>query len=77
MMRFSGKQRSDGIQRHAQSVALFLSVCLLAAASVAASSPGDVGTPAADFALQDIDDVTHILSDQQGKVVLLFMIGWG
>ena len=49
----------------------------LVAAAVAAPGPGDVGTPAAEFALQDTAGETHTLSGQRGKVVMLAIVGYG
>lgn len=49
----------------------------LVATAVAAPGPGDVGTPAAEFTLQDTSGQTHTLSGQRGKVVLLAIVGYG
>jgi peroxiredoxin len=40
------------------------------------AATGLVGEPAADFALEGTDFQTYRLSDQRGKVVLLFMLGY-
>ena len=44
---------------------------------LAAFAAGQVGEPAADFNLYDTNGVNHILSDHQGEVVYLFMVGYG
>ena len=36
-----------------------------------------VGKPAPDFTLTDMDGISHTLSDYQGKVVMLMIIGYG
>lgn len=36
-----------------------------------------VGKPAPDFTLTDMDGQPHTLSDYQGKVVMLMIIGYG
>jgi len=56
-----------------------LLVALLLAAGVAWAAPGagEVGSPAADFSLVDLDGTVHTLSAQRGKVVLLAIIGYG
>jgi hypothetical protein len=42
-----------------------------------ALATGQVGEPAADFSLQDTEGITHTLSGEQGRVVVLFMMGYG
>ena len=49
----------------------------LVATAVAAPGPGDVGTPAAEFTLQDTSGQTHTLGGQRGKVVMLAIVGYG
>jgi len=45
---------------------------------LAVAKPGAVGTPAADFSLQEYPyGPMHTLNEHQGEVVLLFMIGYG
>jgi hypothetical protein len=52
--------------------------CALAAVgALAAPGPGQVGTQAADFTLQDTSGLTHTLSAQRGKVVMLAIVGYG
>lgn len=53
------------------------SLPLILLASVALAGPGDVGTPAADFSLPVFGGGTQTLSQHSGKVVLLFIIGYG
>ncbi len=55
----------------------FLSLCLILISSTALAGPGDVGTPAADFSLPVWGGGTQTLSQHSGKVVLLFIIGYG
>jgi len=50
---------------------------LLVLTGAATAQPGTVGTPAADFSLQDILDDWYTLSEHQGEVVVLNMMGWG
>jgi hypothetical protein len=52
-------------------------VALALAAAAAAAGPGDVGTPAADFNLPELGGGTHTLSEHQGQVVFLAVIGYG
>ena len=59
--------------RHA--IAALLLTASLAGPALAA--PGDVGTPASDFNLEALAGGFHQLSDYQGKVVVLFIIGYG
>ena len=42
-----------------------------------ALATGQVGEPAADFTLHDTEGTIHTLSDYQGRVVVLFMMGYG
>lgn len=57
---------------------LILSAWLAALATNAWAGPGDPGTVAADFALQEFPaGPIHTLSQHQGEVVLLFMVGYG
>ncbi|PJA76095.1 hypothetical protein CO151_03975 [bacterium CG_4_9_14_3_um_filter_65_15] len=57
---------------------LLLVACLAANAAIAFAGPGDPGTPAADFALQEFPaGPIHTLSQHHGEVVLLFMVGYG
>jgi len=44
--------------------------------ALAAVGPG-VGSPAPDFTLTDTEGVVHTLSDYQGRVVMLMIIGYG
>ncbi len=48
--------------------------CLLIAGNAAAT--GQVGESAADFTLNASTGESHTLSDHQGEVVLLFMMGY-
>jgi hypothetical protein len=41
---------------------------------LSAVGPGD---PAPDFTLQDVNGVSHTLSDYRGRVVLLALVGYG
>jgi gamma-glutamyl:cysteine ligase YbdK (ATP-grasp superfamily) len=50
---------------------------LAAAPAVARTAAGQVGAPAADFTLEAYGGGTHTLSDHAGKVVLLFVVGYG
>ena len=53
---------------------------LMAAAPVLVAQAGveaGVGKPAPDFTLTDMDGQPHTLSDYQGKVVMLMIIGYG
>ncbi len=61
------------------STAIALACCLAAAAgALAGPGPGDPGTVAADFALTEFPGTTiHTLSEHQGQVVMLFIIGYG
>lgn len=54
-----------------------LSLCLALACGAALAAPGDVGTPAADFNLQVFGGGTQSLSQNSGKVVMLFVVGYG
>jgi len=54
-----------------------LSLCLALIGGMALAAPGDVGTPAADFNLQVFGGGTQSLSQNSGKVVMLFVIGYG
>lgn len=56
---------------------LALGIMLLPGATFAGPGAGQVGTIAADFSLQDLNGVTHTLSEYQNKVVLLLVVGWG
>ena len=58
------------------SVILAMATLLLLATQVHAT--GQVGEPAADFTLQDSNpgDWHTLLSDHEGEVVVLFMIGY-
>jgi len=51
-----------------------LAIALLASSAYAA---GEVGTPAADFDLQVLGGGTETLSQHEGEVVVLFMLGYG
>ncbi len=55
-----------------------LAAGFLAAAAIAQAAQGDVGTPAADFSLPEFGSGGfHTLSQHQGEVVMLFIIGYG
>ena len=54
-----------------------LTLCLALTAGTALAAPGDVGTPAADFNLQVFGGGTQTLSEHSGKVVMLFIVGYG
>jgi len=55
----------------------FLLVTLMTLGVNQASATGQVGEPAADFTLQDSNPGNwHTLSDYQGEVVVLFMMGY-
>jgi len=54
--------------------AMALAIALLASSAYAA---GEVGTPAADFDLQVLGGGTETLSQHEGEVVVLFMLGYG
>lgn len=57
---------------------LTMAAGFLAATTLGQAAPGDVGTPAADFALPEFGTgETHTLSRHQGEVVMLFIIGYG
>ncbi len=64
---------------HKVLVAASLAAIISASASMPAlAKPGAVGTPALDFALEEFHTGTiHTLSEHQGEVVLLFVIGYG
>ena len=64
------------LARSALATGLFLFVS--ATVGVAGPGPGDPGSVAADFALQEFPTgQIHTLSEHQGEVVLLFIIGYG
>ena len=45
--------------------------------ALAAPGPGEVGSMAADWTLNAYGGGTHTLSDYQGKVVFMFVVGYG
>jgi hypothetical protein len=55
-----------------QRVTLLLSVALIAVLSASAAAGPPNGSPAPDFALEDVNGVSHSLSDYAGKVILIF-----
>ncbi|MBK8164809.1 MAG: redoxin domain-containing protein [bacterium] len=55
---------------------LLTAIGLMLAAGTAGAT-GQVGEPAADFTLQSTTGQTHKLSDYDGKVRFLFMLGYG
>ena len=58
-------------------IPLLAGLALAAAGALAAPGPGEVGSQAADFSLEDLDGTVHTLSAQRGNVVLLAIIGYG
>lgn len=56
---------------------LALGMLLIPVAGFAGPGVGEVGSIAADFALQDMNGTTHTLSEHQNKVVLFLVVGWG
>ena len=60
---------------------IVLSLCLALMASSAFALSGDVGTPAPDFDLQIFQlgggGGNFVLSEQTGKVVVMFVVGYG
>jgi hypothetical protein len=62
-------------------LALVLSLCAVLLAGSALALSGDVGTPAPDFDLQIFQlgggGGNYVLSEQTGKVVLMFVVGYG
>jgi hypothetical protein len=58
--------------------AIILATALISSTALAAGpGAGAVGTAAADFNLQVFGGGTHSLSQDSGKVVLLFIVGYG
>jgi hypothetical protein len=57
--------------------AVTLSLVLSAGIASADPEPGEVGGPAPDFTLDAYGGGTYTLSDFRGKVVMLFVVGWG
>lgn len=56
-----------------------LPVALMILASMVGNvfaAAGEVGTPAADYTLDVLNGGTYTLSEQSGKVVLMFVIGF-
>lgn len=62
-------------------LALALCLCALLVTSSALAASGDVGTPAPDFDLQIFQlgggGGNFVLSEQAGKVVVMFVVGYG
>ena len=62
-------------------LALVLSLCAVLLAGSALALSGDVGTPAPDFDLQIFQlgggGGNFVLSQQTGKVVVMFVVGYG
>ncbi|MDX2473081.1 MAG: hypothetical protein QNL91_05185 [Candidatus Krumholzibacteria bacterium] len=62
-------------------LALVLSLCAILVAGSALALSGDVGTPAPDFDLQIFQlgggGGNFALSEQAGKVVVMFVVGYG
>lgn len=50
---------------------------LLAGGAAPVGAAGEVGRPAADFSLQDLQGNTHTLAEHRGKAVLLCIVGYG
>lgn len=57
-------------------VAIF-TISLAPALAAAASGPGEQGGPAPDWTLDAFGGGTHTLSDYRGKVVMMFVVGYG
>ena len=63
---------------------IFWLMVLAATTTAVASQPaqagpgvGEVGSPAADWTLKEYLGENHTLSDYQGKVVFMFVVGYG
>ena len=60
---------------------IVMSLCLALLTGPALARSGDVGTPAPDFDLQVFKlgggGGNFVLSEQTGKVVLMFVVGYG
>ena len=54
-----------------------LTLVIAAVPAAAVPGPGDLGGPAPDWTLQQYQGPTHTLSDYQGKVVFMFVVGYG
>jgi hypothetical protein len=61
---------------------IFLTIAIMAVSlapisAQAAPGPGETGGPAPDWTLNAYGGGTHTLSDYQGKVVFMFVVGYG
>jgi hypothetical protein len=52
-------------------------MALSAGLAAAVPGPGEVGGPAPDFTLNAYGGGSHTLSDYSGKVVMMFVVGYG
>lgn len=61
-----------------RSISLALMTLLMVPSlALAVPGPGEVGGPAPDWNLQAYQDDTYTLSDYSGKVVFMFVVGYG
>lgn len=61
----------------ALSIVMLVLVAGTALADTTLAGGGEVGSPAPDFSLVAQNGGTHSLNDYRGRVVVLFIIGYG